>query len=212
MVNSQYTMLENAINTTTVNKPSIFPKSLPTTGVPKTLVMTYLQMIDQSQFRPAYLNYLDGVKLMCLCKPDVQFYRFLSSCVGKQWQHERLSKSDLEIQALLADPKTSIHVLYVDGAPVGYIEMLKRKYGPSTNFYSIEIVYFGLRREYRRRGLDKHLLSHGIAYAWNNGAQRLWVHTSNLETPYVLNNYLQRGFKVYRIEKEPMPPHYLLDA
>jgi len=65
-----------------------------------------------------------------------------------------------------------------------------------------------LRENYLGRGLGKHLLSHGIAYAWNKGTQRLWIHTSNLDSPYALDNCIKRGFKIYRIEKEPMPELY----
>jgi GNAT superfamily N-acetyltransferase len=166
-------------------------------------------MTDPTQFRPAYLNYPDGIKMMCMDTPDVAFYRFLYSTVGKPWRwRDRLSYSDEELQEILTVSETSIHVLYVNGAPAGYIELVKRREGPSGRFYSTEIVYFGLRENYLGRGLGKHLLSHGIAYAWNKGTQRLWIHTSNLDSPYALDNCIKRGFKIYRIEKEPMPELY----
>ncbi|MEQ8974817.1 MAG: GNAT family N-acetyltransferase [Coleofasciculus sp. C1-SOL-03] len=184
-------------------------KSPSITPVPDTLVITYLQMTDPTQFRPAYLNYPDGIKMMCMDTPDVAFYRFLYSTVGKPWRwRDRLSYSDEELQEILTASETSIHVLYVNGAPAGYIELVKRREGPSGRFYSTEIVYFGLRENYLGRGLGKHLLSHGIAYAWNKGTQRLWIHTSNLDSPYALDNCIKRGFKIYRIEKEPMPELY----
>ncbi|HBB34454.1 MAG TPA: N-acetyltransferase [Cyanobacteria bacterium UBA8803] len=188
------------------NQPPVFPESLRDTPLPDTLVTTYLQMTSSTQFRSAYLNYPNGVKVMCMETPDVAFYRFLYSTVGKPWRlRERLSYSDEQIKAILADPGTSIHVLYVDGAPAGYIELVQRAEGPAGRFYSTEIVYFGLRESYLGQGLGKHLLSHGIAYAWNKGNQRLWLHTSNLDSPYSLDNCLECGFKIYRIEKEPMP-------
>jgi GNAT superfamily N-acetyltransferase len=59
------------------------------------------------------------------------------------------------------------------------------------------------------KGLGKHLLSYGIAQAWNNGAKRLWVHTCNLDGPYALNNYIKRGFSVYKVDEQPMPERYL---
>ena len=36
-----------------------------------------------------------------------------------------------------------------------------------------EIAYFGLRPEYFGGGLGKHLLSYGIARAWDGGAKRV---------------------------------------
>jgi GNAT superfamily N-acetyltransferase len=202
--------VEKATGSTTSAQPQVASSSFPNIRLPDTLVTTYLQMTDWSQFRPAYLNYLGGIKVMCMGTPDVAFYRFLYSSVGEQWRwRERLSHSDEEIQALLSDPGTSVHVLYVNGAPAGYIELAERREGPTRRFLSTEIVYFGLRAAYIGRGLGKHLLSHGIAYAWNRGTQRLWVHTCNLDGPHALNNYIKRGFKIYRVEKQPMPERYL---
>jgi GNAT superfamily N-acetyltransferase len=202
--------VEKATGSTKGAPLQVSSNSLPNIRLPDTLVTTYLQMTDWSQFRPAYLNYLDGIKLMCMGTPDVAFYRFLYSSVGEEWRwRERLSHSDEEIKALLLEPGTSVHVLYVNGVPAGYIELAERKEGPTGRFFSTEIVYFGLRSTYIGRGLGKHLLSHGIAYAWNRGTQRLWVHTCNLDGPHALNNYIKRGFKIYRVDKEPMPERYL---
>lgn len=202
--------VEKATGSTKSAKPQVSSNSFPNIRLPDTLVTTYLQMTDWSHFRPAYLNYLGGMKLMCMATPDVAFYRFLYSSVGEQWRwRDRLSHSDEEIKTLLLDPGTSVHVLYVAGAPAGYIELAERKEGPTGRFFSTEIVYFGLRAAYIGRGLGKHLLSHGIAYSWNRGTQRLWVHTCNLDGPHALNNYIKRGFKIYRVEKEPMPERYL---
>ncbi|MBD0344892.1 MAG: GNAT family N-acetyltransferase [Coleofasciculus sp. Co-bin14] len=202
--------IEKAVEITTSAQPLVSSQPFSTTNLPDTLVTTYLQMAHWSEFRPAYLNYLDGIRVMCMDTPDVAFYRFLYSSVGKPWRwHDRLSRADEEIEALLLTPGTSIHVLYVDGAPAGYIELAQRKEGPSSRFLATEVVYYGLRPKYYGRGLGKHLLSHGIAYAWNNSSQRLWARTCNLDGPHSVENYIKRGFKIYRVEREPMPENYL---
>jgi GNAT superfamily N-acetyltransferase len=201
--------VEKAEESIKSDQSPVSSKSSPTIPIPDTLVTTYLQMTNWTEFRPAYLNYPDGIKIMCMDAPDVAFYRFLYASIGQQWRWcDRLCHSDEEIKALLAAPGTSVHVLYVDGVPAGYIELAKHKEGQSAQFYSTEIVYFGLRPEYIGRGLGKHLLSHGIAYAWNKGTQRLWVHTCNLDAPQALKNYINRGFKVYRVDKQSMPECY----
>lgn len=198
-----------AESTKSAQRP-VSSETFPKTNVVDTLVKTYLQMTHWSEFRPAYLNYLDGIKVMCLDTPDVAFYRFLYSSIGKQYRwNDRLARSDEELEGLLATPGTSVHVLYVEGAPAGYIEMVQRREGPAGRFLSTEIAYFGLRPNYKGRGLGKHLLSHGIAYAWNKGTQRLWVHICNLDGSHALDNYIKRGFKVYRVEREPMPENNL---
>jgi GNAT superfamily N-acetyltransferase len=91
--------------------------------------------------------------------------------------------------------------MYVDGVPSGYVELAQQ--GRET-----EIAYFGLRPKYHGRGLGKHLLSFGIAKAWESGAERVVVHTCNLDATSALPNYLKRGFRVYHTTEETMPDRY----
>jgi GNAT superfamily N-acetyltransferase len=131
---------------------------------------------------------------------DVQFYRFLYDSVGDQWAwRDRRLMSDYELATAL--DHASVYVLYVDGVPAGYVELAR--HADST-----EIAYFGLRPAYMGRGLGKYLLSFGIARAWDEGAQRVTVHTCNNDAPQALPNYLKRGFQIARIEEEPMPDRY----
>lgn len=173
------------------------------TTIPDVLVTTYLEMTDSNQFRPAYLADSSGVTLKTMEAADVEFYRFLYRCVGEQWRwRDRLLLSTDELEALLNIPGTSVHVLYVDDVPAGYIELAHS--GDST-----KIAYFGLFPDYIGKGLGKHLLSYGIAQAWNTGAKRVWVHTCNLDGPYALDNYIKRGFSIYQVHEQPMPDDYL---
>jgi GNAT superfamily N-acetyltransferase len=82
----------------------------------------------------------------------------------------------------------------VDVAPAGYFELRR----DSDN--AIEIAYFGLLPEFVGRGLGKALLSAAATEAWRAGASRVWLHTSSLDHPAALPNYLARGFKVFRTE------------
>ena len=168
----------------------------------ETLVTTYLEMTDPAEFKPAVVENIQGVSILGLETPDLEFYRFLYREVGKAWRwRDRLLLSDGELTDILANAGTTIDVLYVNGAPAGYIEL-------SQCQTSTEIAYFGLRSGYCGRGLGKYLLSHGIRKAWNQNIQRLWVHTCNLDSVYALDNYLKRGFKIYKVEEQPMPKKY----
>jgi ribosomal protein S18 acetylase RimI-like enzyme len=62
--------------------------------------------------------------------------------------------------------------------------------------------------QFQGRGLGKHLLSHGIEHAWQMGAERVWLHTCNLDGEHALENYTKRGFHVFREHSEPMPDRY----
>lgn len=106
------------------------------------LVTSYLEMTDFAEFKPAILKDLLGVAIFPLETPDIQFYRFLYREVGKAWRwRDRLLLSDGELTDILANAGTTIDVLYVNGAPAGYIEL--SQCGVST-----EIVYLGLRPDY----------------------------------------------------------------
>lgn len=173
-----------------------------TAYIPDMLVTHYLEMTDHAQFRPAFINELH-VKIIRMDRADVNFYRFLYSEVGGIWRwRDRLVIPEDELRAAIADPNTSVYVLYVDGVPAGYVELSRQ--GEST-----EIAYFGLRLGYMGRGYGKHLLSYGIARAWADGAQRVFVHTCNLDSPHALENYTKRGFKIYHTEQKPMPQRYM---
>jgi GNAT superfamily N-acetyltransferase len=176
--------------------------ALPLQSIPDTLVTTYLQMTDRSQFRPAFNNDADGAMLMSMNAPDARFYRFLYGTVGEQWRwRDRLIMPENELETILGASETSVHVLYVHGIPAGYVELFRQ--GEDT-----EIAYFGLRPEFMGRGLGKHLLSYGIARAWEGDTRRVWVHTCNLDGPHALSNYLKRGFSIYDTHVQPMPERY----
>ncbi|MCY3906052.1 MAG: GNAT family N-acetyltransferase [Anaerolineaceae bacterium] len=175
------------------------------TSIPKTLVTTYLEMTDREQFRPTFLGApaLTDCRVLPLETVDLDYSLFLYAAVGRPWRWiGRLRMDRGKLRSQLEKPGVSVDVLYVAGAPAGYIEL--SRVGPHT-----EVTYFGLRVEYFGRGLGKHLLSLGLQRAWNEGARRIWVHTCNLDGPYALANYRKRGFEIYMIEEEPMPAEYL---
>jgi GNAT superfamily N-acetyltransferase len=168
------------------------------------LVTTYLHMTDPSDFQPGYAQNIDGKSIMFLKMKaaDVDFYRFLYREVGDQWAwRDRLLLSDDELEAELSKPGVSVHVLYVDGTPAGYVEL-------GFDGAETEILYFGLRSEFHGCGLGKHLLSYGIERAWGLGSNRVHVHTCNLDGPHALNNYMKRGFKIFNVKRQPMPNLY----
>ncbi|MBZ0290992.1 MAG: GNAT family N-acetyltransferase [Anaerolineae bacterium] len=171
-------------------------------NIPDTLVTTYLEMNRRSAFRPVYLEDNGEFVVLRMETVDVPYYRYLYSAVGESWRwRDRLLVPESELHRALSDPNTTVDVLYVGGVPAGYIELVRGK-------EATEVAYFGLRPAYMGRGLGKHLLSWGVAHAWSDGAQRVWVHTCNLDGPYALENYLKRGFSVYNITEEPMPTRY----
>jgi len=169
--------------------------------IPDILVTTYLHMTDPSEFRPAYVDD-PNVSIVPMNKADVSFYRFLYSEVGRDYRwRDRLVIAEHELRDAISRPGVSIHVMYVQGVPAGYVELAQT--GDST-----EVAYFGLRPDFHGNGYGKHLLSYGISRAWGDGAKQVWVHTCNLDGPHAMTNYLKRGFRVYEVHEAPMPMRY----
>ena len=167
-----------------------------------TLITTYLEMTSRDDFAPAFVRATD-IEIVQMEMPDLGFYKFLYHSVGEEWAwRDRLQLSSSELRQILASPHTQVHVMYVSGSPGGYVELCRHEDG------SVEIAYFGLRRNYMGRGLGKHLLSYGVDRAWDMRANRVWLHTCNLDGPHALSNYQKRGFRIYDVVKEPMPALY----
>lgn len=169
------------------------------------VTITYLHITAREQFRPALVHNPDAV-VMQAHEPLPIFYRFLYAAVGHDYAWtDRLAWSDSELQRYLAQPTTTLLVLYLRGTPAGYIELNAAAAEPGT-----EIAYFGLIPAFHGRGLGKHLLTLGVQRAFADGAARVWLHTCTLDGPYARANYQARGFVAYRTITEekaaPGPP------
>ena len=112
---------------------------------------TYLQMFA----RPARVvpPPRAGLAVVHAKKPPVDYYRFLYDAVGREYDWtSRRKLSDAELAALLNDPRLEVHVLMVDGVPAGFAELDRRTEG------EIELVQFGLIRDFIGQGLGKYFL------------------------------------------------------
>ena len=151
---------------------------------------TYLHLRSPDALRHAHLP--AGARIEHAHPCPISFFRFLYTEVGRDYRwRDRLAWSDEQCAEHLANPDVSLWVLYDSGAPGGYFELQKHNDG------SIEIVYFGLIREFIGRGLGKALLSEAANRAWSLGASRVWLHTCTLDDAAALPNYLARGFEKF---------------
>ena len=161
---------------------------------------TYLELTGRAGLLPKHSDRQDvRVDRIERCAPS--FWRSLYEEVGGPYYWvDRLPWSDAEISAYLSDPDISLWVLTVDGEVAGYFELRRSGEG------SVEIAYFGLRPGFYGRGLGGHLLTVAAERAFDLGAHRVWLHTSTLDHPAALQNYLNRGFTPYRSEEYDITP------
>lgn len=160
---------------------------------------TYLEQTNLDELRPAAPPGEDVAVLQVEdCAPSL--WRRLYGEVGAAYHWvDRLGWTDAEIQAYLSDPAVSLWVLSVKGEVAGYFE-LRRHPEDEVRTFSVEIAYFGLLPPYVGQGLGKYLLSEAAARAWTLQPSRVWLHTSTLDHPAALPNYLARGFSIFRVE------------
>ena len=158
------------------------------------VTITYLEMHRRpsSGLRPSPHK---PIAILQAHQPTLSFYRYLYYHVGGPWLwYERRAMDDKKLLAIIHDPAVSIHVLYFDGVPAGYVEL------DSRVDHEIELAYFGLFSEFIGRGLGPWLLNWALDTAWNHEPSRIWVNTCNLDHPKALPCYQRAGFQPYRQE------------
>jgi GNAT superfamily N-acetyltransferase len=154
---------------------------------------TYLQMFAQPE--RVVPPPREGLAVIYASKPTVAYYRFLYDAVGQDYDWTSRKKlTDGEIAAIIHDPSDEVHVLMADGVPAGFAELDRRTEG------EIELVQFGLMRDFIGQGLGRYFLQWTIDKAWSYNPRRSWLHTCTKDHPAALPNYLKAGFVIYKEE------------
>jgi GNAT superfamily N-acetyltransferase len=146
-------------------------------------------MTAAEQLRPA--RPVEGFEARPLPRPDAALSRSMYDRVGGPWQWtDRLGWGIARWRAHLAQPSISTWLGYLEGEEVGYAE-LAREGG------DVEIASFGLLPGFAGRGMGGALLAAVTEAAWDDGAERVWLHTCSLDSPAALPAYEARGFRRY---------------
>ena len=136
-----------------------------------------------------------GLTVLFAESPSVPYYRFLYDAVGKDYHWlSRRKMSDAALADILRNPDNELHVLHVDGSPAGFAELDRRQ--PDE----IELVQFGLLREFIGQGLGTWFLQWTIDKTWSYQPRRFWLHTCTLDHPAAVPTYKKAGFVTYREE------------
>jgi len=161
-------------------------------------VRTYLEMTDPSQLTGEPAVPADtSLTRESACPPAL--WRRLYTDVGRDYHWvDRLGWTDDEIRRYLDAPAVELWILREGTEVAGYFELRRDADG------GVEVAYFGLRPAFTGRGLGRYLLTAAVTRAWELAPSRVWVHTSSLDHPSALPNYLARGFTVWKQETYPI--------
>jgi GNAT superfamily N-acetyltransferase len=172
---------------------NLFLQEKPTRMEMVDVTVYYLEMIAPSdRVVPAPRS---GLSVVNVESPTVPYYRSLYDAVGKEFYWlSRRRMSDEALAAILSDSGNEMHILVVDGTPAGFAELDRRR--PDE----IELVQFGLIREFIGQGLGKWFLQWTIDKAWSYRPKRFWLHTCTLDHPNALPTYTKAGFVLYKQE------------
>jgi len=172
------------------------------------VTVTFLQQLSSSEVIPSAKPLPSQARIELAQGITPEFSRFLYQCVGSElnWA-DRLDSTRAQWNEVLQRPGSETWVLYLDGSPKGYFELVTTHGDPGTE---VEIFYFGLFPEATGRGLGGALLTEALSRAWDLASRwpalppvtRVWLHTCSLDGPAALPNYQARGLKIYRTEAE----------
>lgn len=161
------------------------------------VITHHLEMLSRGDLRSPGSRAPPELDLKQAKIPCPELNRFLYTAVGSGWSWiDRLPWTRERWLQYLDRPGLETWVGYVEGTPAGYFELEAQAEA------QVEIAYFGLLPRFTGRGLGGALLAAAARRGWDMGARRVWVHTCSLDHPAALKNYLARGFRLFKEERE----------
>lgn len=123
--------------------------------------------------------------------------RSFYEAVGEPWQWvDQRSWTEAQWRGYAEADTLRTFVAEHRNTSAGYFELNQEQTG------SVEIVYLGLLPTFIGQGLGGPLLSHALRRAWSWDAERVWLHTCSKDHPRALDNYLKKGFAVFKTETQ----------
>ena len=149
------------------------------------------------------LNELKDVKkisknysLNLLDPNNFQLNKFFYKNVGKKHQWvDRLIWTDTQWIDYVSSKNVKTYIFKKKDDLAGFFELISHE-----EKKEIEIAYFGLLEEFQNKNLGSFLLSEAIKKSFLNNINRVWLHTCSLDHENALNNYIDRGMKIFKTE------------
>jgi GNAT superfamily N-acetyltransferase len=137
-----------------------------------------------------------NVKIHLDTKKDININKFFYRQVGKDhfWR-DRLLWTDKEWSKYINNKSLETGIMKLDGGLIGFYE---QEYHEAKN--EIELIQMGILKEYQGKKFGSFLLKYIIYESFNKNVERIRVHTCSLDHKYALNNYLSKGFKIFKEE------------
>ena len=139
----------------------------------------------------------ENCKIHFIDPPDFQINKFFYKQIGVDFRWiDRLAWDEKKWINYVENPKVKTYVLQDKEDLIGYYEQIFH-----FEQKSCEIAYFGILKEHYGKKYGGFLLSESINNSFQNGVERVWLHTCSLDHKNALKNYQSRGMKIFKSEK-----------
>tara|TARA_B100001057_G_scaffold228381_1_gene228653 strand:+ start:2052 stop:2549 length:498 start_codon:yes stop_codon:yes gene_type:complete len=161
--------------------------------VNKKIERNYLEINSLKDFKDSKV-YPEGFTIEYVYPANFQLNKFFYKNVGnKHHWVDRLIWTEKQWIEYVSDEKVKTFILKRNEDFAGYFELVLHE-------NEVEIAYLGLLEEYQNKKLGSFLLSSAIKSSFLEKPKRIWVHTCSLDHKNALNNYMDRGMKIFKKE------------
>ena len=155
----------------------------------------FLEIKDFSN--PIELNIPENYQIILDDKRNFELNKFFYKQIGvDHYWRDRLIWSDKEWLKYAENKNLETHILKKGEDLVGFYE---QEYHSTPN--EVELINMGILKEFRGLKLGSILLNHAIASASRKNPNRMWVHTCSLDHKHALQNYMSKGFEIFKEEE-----------
>jgi GNAT superfamily N-acetyltransferase len=162
------------------------------------VVITYLELTaPDSALAPGHRHLPAGVELRLEQSPAVaSIAGAMYRAVGADFYWlDRVAWTDEQWRDEVDRAGVELWTARIGDAVAGYFEL-------HVEIDAVELKYFGLTPQFIGRGLGGPLLSAAVRRALSLGPGRVTLNTCTLDHPAALPNYLARGFRAIRTERQ----------
>ena len=155
----------------------------------------YLELTGKDHFKPSD-GYRQQIKVREV-ENDIYLNFTLFAGVGLPWKwYSRLDWTMEQWDSYFSSGKVKTFLGFEGNKIIGYYEIEE---GEGQN---VEIKFFGLFPGFIGSGLGGMFLSHAVDSSFGMNACRVWLHTCSNDSGSALKNYIDRGFRIFKEEKQ----------
>lgn len=156
----------------------------------------FLELKKKDKKKDIEFKYPAKVKIFFEKKKDINLNKFFYRQIGKDhfWR-DRLLWSDKEWSKYVDNNNLDTGIMKLDGELIGFFE---QEFHKEKN--EIELIQMGILKEYQSKKFGSFLLKYIVHKAFDKNVERVWVHTCSLDHRHALDNYLSKGFKIFKEE------------